>query len=77
MKRWFVQKKVRSETDVLGEAGDGNSSHVRHHTRMDWRLFWEASPETVTFPAGCGELSYLLSGVLWKKQDTVPDVELI
>lgn len=31
-------KKVRSETDVLGEAGDGNSSHVRHHTHTDWRL---------------------------------------
>lgn len=50
-------KKVRSETDVLGEAGDGNSSHVRHHTHMDWRLLWEFLQTPTTFPAGCGELS--------------------
>lgn len=58
-------KKVRSETDVLREAGDGNSSHVRHHTHT-WTggCFGSFSRDQQPFPQLWGaELSPVRSFV--------------
>lgn len=73
-KRWFVQKKSGVKQMSSGKL------------EMEIVLMWgiththglEAAlgvfPETSNLSHSCGELSFLLSGVLWGKQNTVSNV---